>query len=75
MLPDGPLDQLEPLCASEIRAAALTFPIHASLGIDNFAPRALSRLSEDALRALAAILLASERTRRWAAALDLVLII
>ena len=57
-----------------IPVAAMTFPSETGLGHDNIAPRSLTRLSVDALRALAALFVAFERFGEWADVLDFVLI-
>ena len=55
--------------------AAKTFPAHTGLGSDNFAPRALERLSDESLQALATILNRAEQSGEWCKALQLVLIV
>ena len=58
-----------------MRAAALTFPAGTGLGGDNVSPRALARLSDEALMALARILAAAEALGAWGQAVSLVLIV
>ena len=64
------LDELPPLDAFSMRAAALSFPADTGLGADNIAPRALARLSDSALEALARLEAGS-----WCQVLSLVLIV
>ena len=44
---------LDDLLLHALKAAAASFPLQTGVGADNIAPRALLRLSDDALRALA----------------------
>jgi hypothetical protein len=77
-LPSWPAEhqqQLQQLLPWAIRAAAATFPIGTGLGADNVSPRAFTRLSEDALAALAVLYAQFELVGRWASVLDLVLIV
>ena len=55
--------------------AASSFPIGTGLGADNISPRAILRLSSEALAALVTLLVAFEALGHWAHALDLVLIV
>jgi len=58
-----------------IRNAAAPFPVNTGLGSDNISPRAILRLSEPGLVALAALFLAFEKLGSWCSSLDLVLIV
>ena len=53
----------------------MTFPGDTGLGHDNIAPRAITRLSPDAIKTLAALFVAFERYGEWAEVNDLVLIV
>ena len=63
------------LAVTAMRAAALTFPAGTGLGGDNVSPRALARLSDESLIALAIILAAAETLGAWGQAVSLVLIV
>ena len=65
----------ENLAAELIPLAAMTFLGDTGLGHDNIAPRALARLSYDAIKALADLFVAFEKYGEWADVLDLVLIV
>ena len=69
------IEELPPLLPEAIRAAAASFPSGTGLGVDHIPPRALLRLSDEALTALAHILMAMERNGKWDEALNLVLIV
>ena len=58
-----------------IPLAAATFPGDTGLGEDNVAPRALERLSREAITALAALFLAFERFGDWPALLNLIVLL
>ena len=58
-----------------LKQAALSFPPGTGLGADNVAPRALTRLSDAALIALALLFRALETLGTWTAAFNLVLIV
>ena len=58
-----------------IRQAAATFPLGTGTGADNIAPRAFTRLSDQALSALACLFIAFESAGHWTSALNLVLIV
>ena len=58
-----------------MRKAARSFPADTGLGADNVAPRAIARLSDQAILALIALLEAFEASGSWCDALDLVLIV
>ena len=58
-----------------MRRAAASFPADTGLGVDNFSPRALLRLPDDALQELAHLLAAAEHLGSWPDALHLVLIV
>ncbi len=75
--PDDPENQhqLQALMPWAIRRAADSFPMGTGLGADNIAPRAINRLSEDAILALCALLMAFERAGSWVQVLNLVLIV
>ena len=66
---------LDDLLLHTIRAAAASFPLQTGVGADNVAPRALLRLSDGALLALASLMLKMEEVGEWAEELDLVLIV
>jgi len=66
---------LPPLNVHDLRAASLSFPAGTGLGADNIAPRALARLSDDALRGLCAILMAAELLGKWPRIAMMVLIV
>ncbi len=53
----------------------MTFPGDTGLGHDSIAPRAITRLSPDAIKTLAALFVAFERYGEWAEVNDLVLIV
>jgi len=65
---------LPPLRAHDLRTASLSFPAGTGLGADHIAPRALARLSDEALRGLCAILMAAELLGKWPKVAMLVLI-
>ena len=69
------IEQLQPLLVVGVREAARTFPIHTGLGADNLAPRAVARLSDDAIHMLCLLFMAFEATGGWCQALNLVLIV
>ena len=48
-----------------VKAACLSFPVQTGLGPDAIQPRAVLRLSEEGISALADILTAIERTGQW----------
>ena len=58
-----------------LKSAAASFPLRTGVGADNIAPRALLRLSDDALTALAALMMKMERVGHWSKELDLVMIV
>ena len=58
-----------------LKAAAASFPLQAGVGADSIAPRALLRLSDDALNALASFISKIEQCGECGDALDLVLIV
>jgi len=68
-------DALDPLWPDALRRSAMSFPIGTGKGADNVAPRAFARLSDDALRALAAILRCAELVGGWPRLFLLVLIV
>ncbi len=69
------LPLLRLLAPRAIRDAAASFPVGTGLGADNIAPRAVMRLSEEALVLLALLFALFEQAGSWAAVLDLVLIV
>ena len=71
----GTIDELPPLTVDAIRAAARSFPAGTGLGVDNISPRALLRLSDEAIAALAELLMTIERSGEWPPELNLVLIV
>ncbi len=72
--PDN-VPMLPKLATWAITAAVMSFPIGTGLGADNISPRAVARLSEQALLALATLFLLFEQTGTWTNALNLVLIV
>ena len=66
---------LEPLTVDVIRRAASAFAADTGVGCDNIAPRAIARLSDEAIGALADIFHLAEETGQWPAALDLTLVV
>lgn len=75
VFPPHLLDQCQPLTLWAFDRAAASFPARTGLGGDNFAPRAVLRLPEEARCAPISILLAAEALGVWSAALNLVLIV
>ena len=71
----GEVQVLAPLAAPAIRSAALSFPPHTGVGCDNVAPRAVARLSDEALGALGRLLMACELVGDWGHVVRLVLIV
>ena len=57
--------ELKPLTVADIRMAARSFPTGTGVDIDNVSPRALDRLSDEAIEAFIGILHACERTGQW----------
>ena len=74
-LPTMNCEALQPLACWSLKAAAETFPANTGLGADNFAPRALLRLSAQAVQALTVILMALEALGNWTSGIALVLIV
>ena len=68
-------EPLELLSVWAIKRAAASFPAGTGLGMDNVAPRAIIRLSEAAIVALALLFKAMELAGTWAETLNLVLIV
>jgi len=66
---------LEPLTVDDLISAAATFPVNTGLGVDNFSPRAVTRLPRPLLQDLADILNKGERLGAWDEALELVIIV
>ena len=58
---DGNIESLGPLLPWALQQAAMTFPAGTGLGADYISPRAIARLSLQALLALAALLVAFEQ--------------
>ena len=58
-----------------LRSAALSFSASTGVGADNVAPRAVARLSHELLKALCAVLMATELLGAWPKRLWLVLIV
>ena len=71
----GQPEALDDLMLHAFKAAAASFPLQTGVGADNIAPRALLRLSDEALLALMALLVKMEKVGNWADELDLVLIV
>ena len=67
-------EELPELLPEALRAAAASFPIGTGLGMDHIPPRAILRLSDEALEALCKILMAMEKNGRWDESLQLVMI-
>ena len=53
----------------------MSFPIDTGLGADNISPRAIARLSDQAITSLIKILHLTEKEGRWPAELNLVMIV
>ena len=66
---------LPPIMAEDVIAAARTFPADTGLGADGISQRALLRLSEEAIDALAHLYNQIENAGSWTNSLDLVLIV
>ena len=58
-------DRPKPITAAMIRSACKTFPVTTGLGADTLQPRALLRLSDNAVEALANIMNAAESNGTW----------
>ena len=71
----GEVESLPELLPEAIRAAAASFPVGTGLGVDHIPPRALLRLSDESIAALAEILMAMEKRGEWCKVLDLVMIV
>ena len=69
------IPQLPDITPDELRLAAASFPRDTGLGSDNISPRALLRLSDEAMEALATLLSKMERTGTWTKELNLVLVV
>ena len=72
---DTDRNELAPLTVADIRMAAKSFPIGTGVGVDNVSPRALDRLSDEAIEALISVLHACERTGKWGECNALVMIV
>ena len=66
---------VEPITIEETRMATESFPINTGLGVDHIAPRALARLSDDALGSLAMIYQLCEQQGKLPDEVDLALIV
>ena len=66
---------LQTLMPNAIVVASSSFPVGTGLGVDNIAPRAMSRLSQQAILALVALFNAFEDKGDWCDVLNLVLIV
>ena len=75
LIADGEVTRLADLTISDIRMAAMSFPIDTGLGADNISPRAIARLSDQAITSLINILHLTEKEGRWPAELNLVMIV
>ena len=75
MIEDELVEELEALTVPELKQAALSFPADTGLGADNISPRALARLSDEALASLIRILHLAEKQGKWPKELDLVMIV
>ncbi len=69
------LEDKGPLEVFSLRQSAMSFPIGTGIGCDNISPRAVGRLSDAALFALALLLHACERRGRWGSLICLVVIV
>ena len=69
------IEELPALHPEALRAAAASFPPGKGLGVDNIALRALLRLSDETMVALAELLTRIEKLGRWPPALDMVPIV
>ena len=58
-------DHPGPITADMVRKACLSFPMQTGLGPDAIQPRAIRRLSDAGIEALAAILIAIETIGEW----------
>ena len=74
-IPDEECKFSNEVLADAIVAAAQSFPADTGVGMDNIAPRAIARLSDDAIQALAHLLTQLEKLGSWTSVLDLVLIV
>ena len=63
------------LTRAQVRAAISTFPAGTGVGADNISPRALARLSDEAIDALIELYSKLEEAGTWSDELDLVLIV
>ena len=64
-----------PMEGHHLRRTALTFPAHTGVGVENISPRALARLSDECLDALAALLFSFEEHGEWGEEIKNVLIV
>ena len=69
------MTSLPALVVFVMRAAALSFPAGTGLGGDSVSPRALARLSDEALIALTRILAAAEAMGAWGKAVSVILVV
>jgi hypothetical protein len=69
------LEMFNDLAHDLIPLAASTFPGDTGLGEDNMAPRALGRLSQEAIQALAHLFLAFEKFGDWPTLLNLIVLL
>ena len=69
------LGETQPMTLWAFDRAVSSFPTGTGVGADNFAPRAVLRLPEEARRMLICIMLAAEALGTWSEALNLVLIV
>ena len=71
----GEVESLPALLPEAIRAAAASFPVGTGLGVDHIPPRALLRLSDESIAALAKILMVMGKRGEWCEALNMVMIV
>jgi len=66
---------LDPLLPWALRRSAASFPVGTGVGAENIAPRAILRLSDELVKALCAILMATELLGQWPAVISMVLVV
>ena len=69
------LDELPLLGCSDLKKAAMTFPVGTGRGVDNVSPRAFARLSDELLDQLASILAWAERIGGWPAVCRFIMVV
>ena len=66
---------LDPLLPWALRRSAASFPVGTGVGAENIAPRAILRLPDALIKALCAILMATELLGKWPSVVSLVLVV